>query len=88
MVLANSQQQLQIEGQSCHRLLINAQLELSPVILPLFSNTSSFTKPAHLKFRASCDLTDAGIEEFANNYKGLDPWRRIQKVPRVGRLKN
>ncbi|XP_027330713.1 F-box protein At1g47056-like [Abrus precatorius] len=88
---------LQIEGQSRHRLSLNAQIELLPAIPSLFSRFDSVTKLAlkcdrrsvsirdealvlisercpnltRLKLRACRELTDAGMEAFAKNCKGL-----------------
>ncbi|XP_061353978.1 F-box protein At1g47056-like [Gastrolobium bilobum] len=88
---------LQIEGQSRHRLSLNAQSDLLPVIPSLFSRFDSVTKLAlkcdrrsvsirdealvlisercpnltRLKLRACRELTDAGMEAFSKNCKGL-----------------
>ncbi|KAL4307895.1 hypothetical protein HN51_042326 [Arachis hypogaea] len=88
---------LQIEGQSRHRVSLNAQSELLPAIPSLFSRFDSVTKLAlkcdrrsasigddalvlisrrcpnltRLKLRACRELTDAGMEAFAKNCKGL-----------------
>ena len=88
---------LRIEGQSRHRLSLNAQSELFPLIDSLFSRFDSVTKLAlkcdrrspsicdealvlisckcrnltRLKLRACRGLTDAGMEAFAKNCKGL-----------------
>ncbi|KAK7310802.1 hypothetical protein RJT34_08537 [Clitoria ternatea] len=87
----------EIEGQSRHRLSLNAQSDLFPVIPSLFSRFDSVTKLAlkcdrrsvsirddalvlisercpnltRLKLRACRELTDAGMEGFAKNCKGL-----------------
>ena len=88
---------LQIEGQSRHRLSLNADEDLFPAIPSLFSRFDSVTKLAlkcdrrsvsisddalvlisqrcpnltRLKLRACRALTDAGMEAFAKNCKGL-----------------
>lgn len=88
---------LQIEGQSRHRLSLNAESDLLPAIPSLFSRFDSVTKLAlkcdrrsvsirddalvlisqrcpnltRLKLRACRELTDAGMEAFAKNCKGL-----------------
>ncbi|KAK7321668.1 hypothetical protein VNO77_32525 [Canavalia gladiata] len=88
---------LQIEGQSRHRLSLNAQSDLFSAIPSLFSRFDSVTKLAlkcdrrsvsirddalvlisercpnltRLKLRACRELTDAGMETFAKNCKGL-----------------
>lgn len=88
---------LQIEGQSRHRLSLNAESELFPAIPSLFTRFDSVTKLAlkcdrrsvsirddalvlisqkcpnltRLKLRACRELTDAGMEAFAKNCKGL-----------------
>jgi len=91
------QRWLQIEGQSRHRLSLNAESELFSAIPSLFSRFDSVTKLAlkcdrrsvsirddslvlisqrcpnltRLKLRACRELTDAGMEVFAKNCKGL-----------------
>ncbi|XP_040997521.1 F-box protein At1g47056-like [Juglans microcarpa x Juglans regia] len=88
---------LRIEGQSRHRLSLNAHSDLLPIISSLFSRFDAVTKLAlkcdrrsvsigdeglvlislkcrnltRLKLRACRDLTDAGMERFAKNCKGL-----------------
>ncbi|XP_028793649.1 F-box protein At1g47056-like [Neltuma alba] len=88
---------LRVEGQSRHRLSLNSQSDLLPVIPSLFSRFDSVTKLAlkcdrrsvsigdealvlisqrcpnltRLKLRACRELTDAGMEIFAKNCKGL-----------------
>ncbi|XP_054794068.1 F-box protein At1g47056-like [Prosopis cineraria] len=88
---------LRVEGQSRHRLSVNAQLDLLPVIPSLFSRFDSVTKLAlkcnrrsvsigdealvlisqrcpnltRLKLRVCREVTDAGMEVFAKNCKGL-----------------
>lgn len=88
---------LQIEGQSRHRLSLNAKYDLLSMIPSLFSRFDSVTKLAlkcdrksvsigddaitlisqrcrnltRLKLRACRELTDAGMEAFAKNCKGL-----------------
>ncbi|KAI4337011.1 hypothetical protein L6164_015473 [Bauhinia variegata] len=88
---------LRVEGQSRHRLSLNAQSDLLLVVPSLFSRFDSVTKLAlkcdrrsisigddalvlisercpnltRLKLRACRELTDAGMEGFAKNCKGL-----------------
>ncbi|KAL5559086.1 hypothetical protein UlMin_035297 [Ulmus minor] len=88
---------LRIEGQSRHRLSLNAQSDLLPMVPSLFSRFDAVTKLAlkcdrrsvsigddalllislkcrnltRLKLRACRELTDAGMETFAQNCKGL-----------------
>nr|XP_016455607.1 PREDICTED: F-box protein At1g47056-like [Nicotiana tabacum] len=88
---------LRVEGQSRHRLSLNAQSDLVTVVPLIFSRFDSVTKLAlkcdrrstsigdealvlislrcrnltRLKLRSCRELTDAGMEAFAKNCKGL-----------------
>ncbi|KAJ8541130.1 hypothetical protein K7X08_001946 [Anisodus acutangulus] len=88
---------LRVEGQSRHRLSLNAQSDLVAVVPLIFSRFDSVTKLAlkcdrrstsigdaalvlislrcrnltRLKLRSCRELTDAGMEAFAKNCKGL-----------------
>ncbi|KAK4277441.1 hypothetical protein QN277_015441 [Acacia crassicarpa] len=88
---------LQVEGQSRHRISLNAQSDLLLLIPSLFTRFDSVTKLAlkcdrrsvsigdealviisqrcpnltRLKLRACRELTDAGMEVFAKNCRGL-----------------